>query len=161
MAMISKTESKFLNSLVQDCITFGLTEPEALKYIEIRFKTISASTYQLRKAHVLSDKSIQVWLNHYTRIGFVSSHKQHIENIQKILDDSLKQLFIEQNKTITDDNGVRKTNRDEFKILRLKRDIRENTQLLSELNLGTPIISAIKAKLQQDDSNTKAIQISQ
>ena len=75
MGMVSKTESKFLNSLVQDCITYGLTEPEALKYIEISCKKISASSYQLRKANVLSDKSIQIWLNHFTRIGFVSSHK--------------------------------------------------------------------------------------
>jgi hypothetical protein len=162
MGMVSKTESKFLNSLVQDCITYGLTEPEALKYIEIRLKKISSSSYQLRKANVLSDKSIQIWLNHYTRIGFVSSHKQHIENIQKILDDSLRQLFVEQNKTIVDDNGVRKENRDEYKILRLKSDIRYNTQLLSELNLGTPIISALKAKLEQKNDNpTKAIQLSQ
>ncbi|MEP6576408.1 MAG: hypothetical protein ABJB85_08280 [Nitrososphaerota archaeon] len=48
--------------------------------------------------------------------------------------------------------------RDEFKISRLKNDIRENAKLLSELGLGTPIISAIKAKLEE---NAKTIQISQ
>jgi len=36
-------------------------------------------------------------------------------------------------------------------ILRLKNDIRENAKLLSELGLRTPIISAIKSKLQQSE----------
>ena len=101
----------------------------------------------------MSDETTNVWLNHFTRIGFVKNHQQDIETIRKLRDDSIRQLFIEQ---------ISKP-RDEYKILKLKVDIRDNTQLLSELNLGTPIISAIKAKLEQKqiDSNTKAIQVSQ
>ena len=52
---------------------------------------------------------------------------------------------------------IDKQSRDEYKILKLKQDIRDNTQLLSELNLGTPIISAIKSKLE----NAKTLQVSQ
>jgi mevalonate kinase len=100
----------------------------------------------LRKSNVLSDKSTQLWLNHFTRIGFVSNHKKHIEHIETILEDSLKQFFYEKNKK----------NRDERKIQQLKNDIRENTKLLSELNLGTPIISAIKRKV-EDNKNEKRI----
>jgi hypothetical protein len=40
-------------------------------------------------------------------------------------------------------------------ILRVKNDIRENAKLLSELGLGTPIISAIKSKIQ----DAEAIQV--
>ena len=141
---ITQTESKFLNELVLDCITYRLHEPEALEYIKTRFKEISESSYKHRKASVLSDESTQVWLNHFTRIGFVQHHKEQIEVIQKIQADSLKQFFIETQKEV----------RDEFKISRLKNDIRENTKLLSELGLGTPIISAIKAKLQDKDAQT-------
>lgn len=152
MAKITLTESKFLNELVKDCITFRLTESEAIDYIETRFKKIAVSSYTARKANVLNDKSTDVWLNHFTRIGFVTSHKQHIENIQRIQNDSLRQFYFE----------TSKPNRDEYKILKLKQDIRENTQLLSELNLGTPIISAIKSKLDKENvnTNTKTIQIS-
>ena len=39
-------------------------------------------------------------------------------------------------------------------IFRLKNDIRENAKLLSELGLGTPIISAIKAKIQEKNAET-------
>lgn len=37
MADITETERKFLNELVMDCITYRLTEKEALEYIETRF----------------------------------------------------------------------------------------------------------------------------
>ena len=148
MSNITKTENRFLNELVKDCITYKLTETEALEYIKIRFHPISLSSYKLRKSNILSDKSTHLWLNHFTRIGFVSNHKKHIEHIETILEDSLKQFFCEKNKK----------NRDERKIQQLKSDIRENTKLLSELNLGTPIISAIKARV---EGNEKRIPIGQ
>lgn len=141
---ITQTENKFLNELVLDCITYRLEEREALEYIRIRFKEISVSSYKQRKAHVLSDESTQIWLNHFTRIGFVQHHKEQIEVIQKVQADSLRQLFTE----------TSKDNRNENMILRVKNDIRENAKLLSELGLGTPIISAIKSKLQQEDAKT-------
>jgi hypothetical protein len=147
-----------LNELIKDCVTFKLDTNEAVEYIKVRYgKPIAAITYKQRKAKVLSDDSTNIWLNNFTRIGFVKNHQQDIETIQKIRDDSLRQFFIE---TI-------QPNRDEYKILKLKDNIIETTKLLSELNLGTPIISAIKAKLQdqnqniQIDNNTKTVQIRQ
>jgi hypothetical protein len=138
MAAITEECNLFLNELVKDCITYRLDADEALEYIRIRFKKISEPSYKRRKDHVLSDESTQVWLNYFTRIGFVQHHKEQIEVIQKVQADSLKQFYVE----------TQKESRDEFKISRLKNDIRENAKLLSELGLGTPIISAIKAKLQ-------------
>ena len=139
MADITQAENKLLNSLIQDCITYRLTEKEGREYVKSRFREISTSSYNIRKANVLRDKTTDIWLNHFTRVGFVSSHRRQIEQIESIQSDSLKQLYKE---TAND-------NRDEYKILRLKADIRENTKLISELSLGTPIISAIKARIEQ------------
>jgi hypothetical protein len=152
--LIKTSDNKFLNSLVQDCITFRLTEIESLEYIKTRYgKSISAPSFNRRKANVSSELSTETWLTHFTRIGYVKNHQQDIETISKIRDDSIHQLKIEID---------RQENRDEYKILKLKADIRDNTQLLSELNLGTPIISAIKAKLEsKNDSNTTTLQVSQ
>jgi ribosomal protein L15 len=147
LADITESENKLLNELVKDCITYRLEEKEALQYIAIRFKQVSLSSYKHRKAKVLSEDANQMWLNHFTRIGFVQHHKEQIETIQKIQDDSLRQVFEE----------TKKENRNENTILRLKNDIRENAKLLSELGLGTPIISSIKAKLQ--DKNAETIQV--
>lgn len=63
MGDITETENKFLNELVKDCITYRLTETESLDYIKTRFHVISLSSYKLRKANILSDKSTEVWLN--------------------------------------------------------------------------------------------------
>jgi hypothetical protein len=147
MANITQTENKFLNELVKDCMTYRLTESEALLYIKTRFHPISLSSYKLRKSKIMSEKSTEIWLNDFTRIGFVSNHKKHIEYIESIIEDSLGQFFIEKNKK----------QRDEKKIHLLKADIRDNTKLLSELNLGTPIISAIKSRI---EVNEKGIPVS-
>lgn len=137
---ITETETKFLNELVKDCITYGLEEKEAMQYLEVRFKPVSLSSYKHRKARVLSEDASHIWLNHFTRIGFVTAHKHQIETIEKLQQDSLRQFFIE--------TTIEQENRDEEKISKLKEDIRSNVKLLSELNLGTPIISAIKSKLE-------------
>jgi hypothetical protein len=71
-----------------------------------------------------------------------------MEHIQRLEEDSMRQFFVE---TI-------KGNRNEDRILKLKQDIRDNVKLLSELGLGTPIISAIKAKLERQE-DAEAIQI--
>jgi hypothetical protein len=150
---VSQTESKFLNSLVWDCVIFKLSIKESLEYISARYgKPVSKACYERRKSSLVSDKSTDVWLNHFTRVGFVNSHKKQIEQLESIQDDSLRQLFKEMNKE----------NRDEYKILKLKDNIIETAKLLSELNLGTPIISAIKAKLESNtnnDNNTETVQI--
>ncbi len=80
----------------------------------------------------------------FSRIGFVQSHRKNIEDIQRLQDDSMHQLFIESTKN----------DRNEVMILKLKQDIRENIKLLSELGLGTPILSAIKSKLEQIPKKT-------
>lgn len=149
MANVSKAESKLLNELVKDCITFNLDSKEGLEYIGTRFgRKISISTYQLRKSRVLSEGSINMELNHYTRIGYVKDHIQAIEHIKMIDKDSRKQLFYE----------TKKKPRNEKLILQIKQDIRENKRMISELSLGTPIVAAIKTKLNQ---NAKALQTGQ
>jgi hypothetical protein len=150
MADRTETESKFVNSLVQDSIIYNLSIVESLEYIKTRFKEISEACYKKRKAKALSEQSSQIWLNHFTRIGFVKTHKEQIEYIQRLQDDSLRQFFIESIKN--------QDQRNEEKILKLKQDIRDNTKLLSELGLGTPIISAIKSKLQSQEQDAKAVQ---
>ena len=150
MADITETENKFLNELVKDCITYRLSKEEALDYIDFRFHRISERSYKRRKAYVLSHESSQLWLDHFTRLGFVQHHRAQMDNIQRLQDDSLRQFYIETQKS--------QEERNEDKIKSLKQDVRENAKLLSELGLGTPIISAIKARIEE---NVKTIQVRQ
>jgi hypothetical protein len=64
-------ESKFLDELVSDCITYGLKEKEALEYIKLKFGEIKSRSYQQRKAKNLSEGSMRIWFDWFTRIGFV------------------------------------------------------------------------------------------
>jgi hypothetical protein len=142
MADRTEAETVLLNKLVSDCITFGLKQNEALKYIEIEFgQPINPRSYRRRKTKLQSENQSNLWLNYFTRIGFVQNHQKLFEDIRKLYDEALKTYFTE---TIRP-----KEERNQDLILRLKADIRENAKLLAEFNLSTPVISAIKQKLQE------------
>lgn len=124
-----------------------------MQYIKIEFgEEISLSSYWRRRGRLQSDTHTQHWLNQFTKIGFVQHHRKQIDDLEKVQADRLRQFFIE----------TKRNPRDERKISQLNYDIRENARLLSELGLGTPIISAIKAKIEQREKkeNAEAIQVS-
>jgi hypothetical protein len=81
---LTESENKLLNELVKDCIIYRLEEKEALHYIGIRHKPVSLSSYKHRKARVLSEDANQIWLNHFTRIGFVQHHKEQSRKYRTI-----------------------------------------------------------------------------
>lgn len=90
-------------------------------------------------AKLLSDVSYQTWGIWFTKVGFVEHHKKLIEDLHKVQDDRLKQFFIETQKP--------SKNQDAKLISQLNYDIRENTKLLSELGLITPIGTNIKKRI--------------
>ena len=139
---------KLLDKLVTDCITYRLTEKEAHKYIEQEYgRPISSKTYFTIKSKLesQSEETSLLWLNEFTRIGFVQLHKKLMDNLERIYEDNLNRFFIES----------RKEPRNEELILKLNANIRENTTLLSNLSMGSPIIAAVKAKLQRYESQSK------
>ena len=139
---------KLLDKLVTDCITYRLTEKEAHKYIEEEYgKPISSKTYFTIKSKLesQSEEISQLWLNEFTRIGFVQHHKKLMDNLERIYEDNLNRFFIES----------RKEPRNEELILKLNANIRDNTTLLSNLSMGSPIIASVKAKLQRYESQSK------
>ena len=105
--MTKQIEAKFLEELVKDCITYRLSEKEALQYVEFRFKRISEASYKLKKARILSDKSTQLWLNHFSRTGFVQHHKKQLEDVQQIQDHSLRQFVTESQGTCLSESKIK------------------------------------------------------
>ena len=89
-----------LSKLISDCITFRLTETEALKYIEKEYgKPISSRNYYLIKSKLESEDSSQIWLDEFARIGFVQHFRKQFDDSIKIQDDSLNRLYIEATKS--------------------------------------------------------------
>jgi hypothetical protein len=134
---------KRLEQLVTDCITYDLNEREALEYIKLKYKQINPRYYYVVKERVSNDSSMQIWLYNFSKIGFVAHHRKLLDDMLKVQKDSMNRLF----------RYMHSNPRNEKRILELKHDIRENTKLLSELGLGTPIIAAVKAKIQELANN--------
>jgi hypothetical protein len=134
-------ENEILNSLVADCVNFGLNEKESLTYIKSRFgKEVSAETYYRRKKSINSGDYANEWINYFSKVGFVVKHKQIIEVIEKMQQDTLKDYLIENSKSYELKN--------KNEVSKLRYEIRESAKLLQELYLGTPIIAQIKAKIE-------------
>jgi hypothetical protein len=142
MGSFTKREKEMLMALVADCINYGFTEKEALTYIKERLgKKISKDAYYRRKKIVDSGSYAKEYLSYFTRIGFVIKHMQIIEAIEMVQKDTIRDYILERDKP----EEIRNKN----EIRQLRYDIRENSKLLRELSLGTPIIAQIKAKIDQ------------
>ena len=150
MGNFTNKENEILNALVADCVNYNFTEREALSYIKSRLgRAISADAYYRRKKNIDSENYANEWLNYFSRIGFLVKHKQIIEIVEKMQQDSLKDYLIVQSKPFE----VRNKN----EVSKLRYEIRESAKLLQELYLGTPIIAQIKAKIE----NAQMLQSSQ
>jgi hypothetical protein len=136
----SNKENEVLTALVADTINFGLSEKEALSYIKARLgRQISADAYYRRKKQIDSGNYASEWLNYFTKVGFVVKHKEIIDVIEMVQQDTLKDYLNEQSKPFE----IRNKN----EVSKLRYEIRENAKLLQELSLGTPVIAQIKAKI--------------
>jgi hypothetical protein len=128
-------------ALVADSVNYGLSEKESLTYIKARFgKEISTFAYYSRKRKIDSGSYAQTWLNYFSKVGFVVKHKQIIEVVEKMQQDTLKDYLIENSKPFE----IRNKN----ELSKLRYEIRESAKLLQELYLGTPIIAQLKAKIE-------------
>lgn len=145
MARRSDSDIKFITKLVSDCITFNLRPNEALSYIkqESGFD-ITYGTYFSYRTRLRGEKKTNSWLSYYTRIGFVTEHKELLDNIKKVQEDRLRQFFIETLRPV----------RNERVISLLNHDILDNSRLISDLMDATPIIASLKARMRVSDEGT-------
>ena len=138
MGNFTDKENKILLPLVADCVNYRLSEKEALSYIKARLgREISPDVYYKRKKIVDSGEYAKEWLSYYRRVGFLVKHKQVIEVIERVKQDTIRDYLIEM--------GKPHEKRNPELIMKYRYEIRENTKLEQELSLGTPIIAQIKA----------------
>lgn len=153
-------ESDFLNEIVKDCIYYNLDDDESIRYIEIRFKRkITLNILWNRRAKLRSEESGRLWLNYFTREGFVLEHQGMLDKVKRLIDDAMNEYFHEKIKPyepIVDKETGNMTHtrphelRDDFKIRQLKKDIRESIALLKELMMDSPIISEVKVRIEAE-----------
>ena len=101
MGSFTNKENELLNVLVSDCMNYGLSENEALSYIKTRLdREISADAYYRQKKNSRFWNYANEWINYFSRVGFVVKHKQIIEVVEGLQQDTLKDYFIEKSKPL-------------------------------------------------------------
>jgi hypothetical protein len=149
MAILSHAKHKKYQLLetVRDCVTYSLTESEALEYIKNRTgEELSTRHYYRIKGFVQSDPSLtQLWLSQFTKLGFVTEHRKHIEEVNKARAEMWRMILEEQVKPADQ--------QDKLLIAKLYSQIQENIKLASALNLGTPVVAQIKAMVDKASSS--------
>ena len=138
MGRVTSRDQKAINQLVSDCNMYNLNEKEALEYIKQRLgKEISGRTYRRYSKNLANDETTLNWINQYTKIGFLMTHKGIMDVINTLQTDTLRDYLIENSKPYEQKNHSR--------IQLYRNSLRENSKLLTELSDGTPIIAADKS----------------
>jgi hypothetical protein len=154
MAILShaaKHKKYQLLEAVRDCITYSLTEREALAYIKNRTggEELSTRHYYRIKSFVQSEPSTQLWLSQFTKLGFVTEHRKHIDEVNKARAEMWRMILEEQLKPAEQ--------QDKLLIAKLYSQIQENIKLASALNLGTPVVAQIKAMVDKANESNKTL----
>lgn len=74
------------------------------------------------------------WIENFTKVGLLLTIHQLIDSAQKQYSDIMHQLYIEKNKE----------ERDEYKIMKLRHDLREQGLYIVKLTDTTPVILQIR-----------------
>jgi len=101
--------------------------------------TVDIRTINRYKQEVQNDDSTREWYSDFARINFVRNHMKILEDLERLYDDTNSQIF----------QQSLQSPRNEGMILRLKADLKETMLMLSEFGSDTPVIDAIRLKLEK------------
>jgi len=132
-----KHPKKVLLNLIEDCLTYRLTEKESIEYIKERYQSITRNTLNNYKRHIESDETLNIYFNEHTRIGFVKEHVQRFKEMNIVLK-GLLELWDKLDMTIQADQQTR---------IRLAHAIISVNNRLENISLANPVISKIKAEI--------------
>ncbi|MEO9364424.1 MAG: hypothetical protein ABI348_11040 [Nitrososphaera sp.] len=95
---LNKALQAKLELLAVDCITFDLSEKEAMRYIAVRapeLAGIDPATLRRYKAKVKSDPYYDEWLSQFVKMGYVRMYKDRIDEMLT-LNARLKRMLLEE-----------------------------------------------------------------
>jgi hypothetical protein len=99
LSKFTKHQKYQLLEAVRDCVTYSLTEREALAYIKNRTGgELKRRNYYRIKSFVQSEPSTQLWLSQFTKLGFVTEHRKHIDEVNKARSEMWRMILEEHSK---------------------------------------------------------------
>ena len=101
----TKEQKHMLIQCIVDCDLFGLSDKEGMRYIEQRTgRPISLTSYHRYKKIGLNDNVSSSWIDHFARIGFVDHYHKRINEMERLQQETLRQLYLELNKNSEEQN---------------------------------------------------------
>ena len=149
---------------VMDCISYKLTEREAIQYIKSRGFSVGPATYNRWKKKAVNDESLNKFFTHHARIGFIENFRKEIHEVEKI-QEQLMRLYVEETSktsTIIDPKDTRDVSneqklriknkdKDKYLIMKLAQTMLDYNKRHEELSLSNPTIAAVKRKIDLAD----------
>jgi len=135
---LKKEQREVLLKLVGNCITYNLKPEAELLYVkqelgvEVNIRTINKYKKQLRE-----DETTRKWYSDFARFRFVNKHAKMMDDLDRMYDDTNRQIFVEQ----------MKSPRNEGVIIRLKTLLIDIMIQIGEFSADTPTMDAIRAKI--------------
>ena len=143
-----KEQHRLLESLILDADMLGLSDKEGIAYIYQKMgKHISQSTYSRCKRKAFSDNEIKLYYKKYAKIGLLKFHKERMNEMQRIHQETLKLWYNEINK--------KEDERDKKFILDLVNVLRANSQYLGNLSISLPPMSEISNLLDEQEEKIR------
>lgn len=143
---MKKEQRLLLRKLCADCIAYGLKPNAELVYVKQELgESVPIRTINRYKSELRSDESTRQWYSDFARINFVKNHQKILEDLERLYDDTNHRIFEE---------GL-KSPRQEGLIIRLKADLKETMLMLHEFGTDTPVIDAIRLKIEGNKKKTE------
>ena len=146
----TKEQHKLLESLITDADLLGLSDKEGISYIHQKIgKQISQSTYSRCKRKIFSDNEIKSYYKNYAKIGLLKFHKERLDEMQMIHQNTLKMWYSEINK--------KEEEQDKKLILEFTKVLRENSQYLGNLAISLPPMAEINNTLDEQQETIRQL----
>jgi hypothetical protein len=137
----TKEQKHMLIQCIVDCDLFGLSDKEAMEYVEKKTgRAISLTSYQRYKKLALNDNAASAWIDNFARIGFVDHYRKRMNEMETLQKNIYRQLNLELSKKPEEQNKKY--------IISLSSELRQNNIHLCQLGLGMPIIAKMKERIE-------------
>ena len=146
----TKEQKHMLIQCIIDSDLFGLSDKEGIAYIEQKIGLpISQSTYSRSKKKAFCDNEIKLYYKNYAKIGLLKFHKERMNEMQRIHQETLKMWYREINKN--------ENKQDKKLILDFVNVLRTNSQYLGNLAISLPPMANIGNTLDDQEDKIKKL----
>jgi hypothetical protein len=156
----NRHKAEELQEVIGETLLYGFKPAEALKYISIKLgRDIHPGHYRRVRRFLISENSVNLWLNHQARVGFIMSQRRNIDQIRhqqrELLNDILHESLRPQDARTAQTAQQRRRN--DWLLLNMRRTYGDLVKLEFEMTQYIPLAGKLKAmSVQKEVKDAKA-----